>query len=54
MWAMTAPERVSAMRAGGLPRHQLFAWVARYPDQCPVVNDEWEFIAATMADLDQD
>lgn len=54
LWAMTEPERVAAMRAGALSRLQLFAWVARYPDQCPVVNGEWEFIAATMADLDPD
>ncbi len=54
LWAMTVSERVSAMRAGALSRDQLFAWVARWPDQCPVVNGEWEFIAATMADLDPD
>jgi len=54
LWAMSAQERVSAMRAGGLSRAQLFAWVARCPGQCPVVNGEWEFIAATLADLDQD
>ncbi len=51
---MSVAERVAAMRAGKLSRYQLFAWVARHPGQCPVVNGEWEFIAATMADLDPD
>lgn len=54
LWAMTSAERVHAMRAGALSRDQLFAWVGRYPGQCPLVNGEWEFIALTMGDLDDD
>lgn len=52
LWSMTPTQRVHAMRAGRLSRHQLFAWVARHPKECPTVNGEWEFIAATLADLD--
>jgi hypothetical protein len=54
LWAMSAAERVAAMRAGTLSRHQLFAWAARRPGEVPIVNGEFAFIAMSMADLDPD
>lgn len=46
MWAMTRSERVAAMRRGELNMLQCCAWAARYPDQVPRLNGEFEFLAA--------
>ena len=43
---MTAPERVGAMRRGDLTYEQLAAWTARYPEQAPIVNGEFEWLIA--------
>jgi hypothetical protein len=47
LWAMTAEERVVAMRRGELRLHQLCEWARRRPDEVPVVDGEYEFIALT-------
>ena len=46
LWAMTATERVTAMRAGRLTLRQCCAWAARRPHEVPLLNGEFEFIAA--------
>jgi hypothetical protein len=46
LWRMTPAERVAAMRRGDLTLEQCCAWAARYPRQVPLVNGEFEFIAA--------
>jgi hypothetical protein len=46
LWAMTPSERVAAMRRGELNMRQCCAWAARHPDQVPLLNGEFEFIAA--------
>jgi hypothetical protein len=46
LWQMTVQERIAAMRRGELTYEQLAAWSARYPDQVPRVNGEFEWIAA--------
>jgi hypothetical protein len=45
LWAMSPAERVAAMRRGELTYMQLAAWSARYPDEVPRLNGEFEWIA---------
>jgi hypothetical protein len=46
LWAMSPSERIAAMRRGELNMRQCCAWSARHPDQVPLLNGEFEFIAA--------
>lgn len=46
LWQMSAEQRIAAMRRGELTREQLAAWSARHPEQVPLLNGEWEWIAA--------
>lgn len=46
LWRMTEAQRVAAMRRGKLSLEQCTAWAARYPEQVPLLNGEFEFIAA--------
>jgi len=48
LWRMTPNERIAAMRRGDLTMEQCCAWAGRYPNQVPVINGEFEFIAAYM------
>lgn len=55
LWALTAQQRVSAMRRGELTWGQLLEWAKRRPSEVPLINGEFEFIAALtpeVADLD--
>lgn len=49
---MTSAERISASRHGGFTRWERCVWAARYPEEVPLVNGEFEWIACNMADLD--
>lgn len=46
MWEMSVAQRVLAMRRGELSLEQCAAWAARYPEQVPILNGEFEYIAA--------
>ncbi|HXD54955.1 MAG TPA: hypothetical protein VN618_09405 [Solirubrobacteraceae bacterium] len=46
LWQMTPAQRVTAMRRGDLSLEQCAAWAARYPEQIPLINGEFEYIAA--------
>ena len=46
LWQLTASERVAAMRRGELTLEQCAAWAARYPEQVPLLNGEFEYLAA--------
>ena len=46
LWAMTPAERVTAMRAGRLSGRQCSEWARRRPKEVPLLNGEFEFIAA--------
>jgi hypothetical protein len=48
LWQMTPTQRVAAMRRGELNLLQCAAWAARYPDQVPLLNGEFEYLAAFM------
>jgi hypothetical protein len=45
LWQMTVGGRIAAMRRGELTLEQCAAWAARYPEQVPIVNGEFEYIA---------
>lgn len=51
---MTPAERISASRHGGFTRWERWVWAARYTDEIPRVNGEFEWIACNLADLDPD
>jgi hypothetical protein len=46
LWKMTVSERITAMRDGKLSLEQCAAWAARYPEQVPLINGEFEYLAA--------
>lgn len=46
LWIMTPTQRVTAMRRGELSLEQCAAWAARYPEQMPQINGEFEYLAA--------
>ena len=46
LWEMTPAQRIAAVRRGELSLEQCAAWAARYPEQVPLLNGEFEFIAA--------
>lgn len=50
-WEMSPAQRVEAMRRGELSDEQLTAWSARHPEQVPVLNGEFEWIAAKMPEV---
>lgn len=45
LWQMTVAQRVAAMRRGELTIEQCSAWAARYPEQVPLLNGEFEYLA---------
>ncbi len=46
LWEMTPAQRIAAMRRGELTLQQCAAWAARYPKQVPLLNGEFEYLAA--------
>jgi hypothetical protein len=46
LWQMTPAQRVAAMRRGELTLEQCSAWAARYPEEVPKLNGEFEYLAA--------
>jgi hypothetical protein len=49
---MSAEERLRAARFGGFSSWQRALWTAWFPDEVPLVNGEYEWIAMSLADLD--
>jgi hypothetical protein len=49
---MTPEERLAAYRAGAFTRRERTIWAGNHPEEVPLVNGEFEWIALTMADLD--
>lgn len=45
LWQMTVAQRIAAMRRGELTLEQCSAWAARHPEQVPLLNGEFEYIA---------
>jgi hypothetical protein len=51
LWAMTRDERIRAMRAGKLSLRLCLHWASRTPHEVPLVDGEWAFVAAHLADV---
>ena len=49
---MTPEQRLKAARKGRLSRGELSLWAAHYPEEAPLVNGEYPWIALGLADLD--
>lgn len=49
--AMTPAQRLAASRTTFTP-HERAVWAARYPEEVPLVNGEYEWIALLSADRD--
>jgi hypothetical protein len=46
--ALSVEERVEAMRSGRMSWRECATWASRYPEQVPLLNGEFEYIARTM------
>jgi len=51
LWRMTPTQRVAAMRRGELTLEQCSAWAARHPEQVPLLNGEFEYIARDTPEI---
>jgi hypothetical protein len=49
---MSVEERINASRTGGFTRRERSIWAARHPEQVPLIDGEFEWIARSLADLD--
>jgi hypothetical protein len=50
--AMSPAERFAAFKAGELSLAEMNCWASRHPEEVPLVNGEYPWIVATLADLD--
>ena len=56
LWAMSTNERRAAMYARRLSLRLCLHWASRRPQEVPLLNGEWEFIAVStpeVADADE-
>jgi len=51
LWSMTPAQRVAAMYRGELTQAQLFAWAGARPEEVPLLDGEFWFIAIHSADV---
>jgi len=42
---MSAEERLRAYRSGAMTRAERAAWAANFPDEVPLINDEYAWLA---------
>jgi hypothetical protein len=49
---MAPVERVRAYRSGAFDRREVNIWAARSPEEAPLLNGEFDWIARDLADLD--
>jgi hypothetical protein len=49
---MSYGERARAYRSGAISAHELAVAAAWFPDRVPLLNDEFEWIAIDLADLE--
>jgi hypothetical protein len=54
MWSMTPDEREAAARRGEFSLGELCQWASRAPREIEIVDGEFWFITARMADYDKD
>jgi hypothetical protein len=51
LWRMSAAERKAAMWRGELTGAQLIEWARRAPDEVPLIDGEFAFIAAQTPEV---
>ncbi|HVA20330.1 MAG TPA: hypothetical protein VMU55_09150 [Solirubrobacteraceae bacterium] len=51
LWKMTAKERQMAMWNDELTVTQLYMWAKARPEEIPLINGEWAFIAAKTPEV---
>lgn len=51
LWDMTPAQRVAAMHRGELSLEQLAAWTRARPDEVPLLNGEFAWIAAHTPEI---
>ena len=54
MWAMTPAQRRQAAQRGQLSLGEMLKWASRRPHEVPIVNGEFFFITAYLADAAED
>src|SRR5436190_5718602 len=54
LWRMTPQERVAMAQQGKLTLGEMLRWAARAPEEVPIVDGEFFFITALLADNDDD
>jgi len=54
MWRLTPDERDAAARRGEFSLGELLTWAARHPSEVELVDGEFWFLAAHLADYDPD
>ena len=52
MWALTPAQRLEEARQGRLTLAEMLRWASRAPHEVPLVNNEFFFITALLADAD--
>jgi len=50
MWQMTPAQRVEAARQGRFTLGEMLRWASRFPSEVELVDGEWWFITAYLAD----
>jgi hypothetical protein len=45
---MSPDERLRAYRSGVMTRAERTVWAANFPDEVPLINDEYEWLAADL------
>jgi len=51
LWAMSPAQRIAAAQRGEFTLGEMLRWAARFPTEPPVVEGDWWFITAYLADV---
>lgn len=51
LWALTPAQRRHGAERGEFSLGEMLRWASRRPDEVPVVDGEWFFITAYLADV---
>ena len=51
LWQLTGALRIAALRRGELSLELCAAWAARHPEQVPLLNGEFEYIAVLTPEV---
>ena len=51
LWAMSPAQRIAAAQRGEFTLGEMLRWAARCPTEPPVVEGDWFFLTAYLADV---